>query len=312
MKFREICEKVKSGEIVFDVAGHSYNHHFIERFIKRYEENLACSLGSHDGKWDCRKEVPEKINADMRDFYTRRLDFEVGDDESLSHSSEAETCSGCGQKLQWVLKGNVLMPLEFFGNSEWERHSVDYICSYAEPRPFVGKIKINSRMIFANFFSEIKDSPEDVEHTTEWSLNYMVGRENITKYKSERNVAYGQMGNMSIGIYVNENKTSVIIGPGFHPAEFDEYDSDEKFEEACKKPVFEGYELIGTIDLACWRWEGSDLNTIGEEYNELVEKGCDLVEIDAQHGEWEFKQYYRCNDQFSNDENHLYARLDLI
>ena len=71
--------------------------------------------------------------------------------------------------------------------------------------------------------------------------------------------------------------------------------------------------MIGEICLDVWRWEATDLNTIGaEKYEALAEdhKNRGMVEVDVPHGEWEFKEYYRCDDESENE--HLYGRLDLI
>ena len=317
MNFREVCEKIKSGEIVFDTAGHVFHSHFIDHIMDHYERTLANSLGANDGKWENRaNDNMDEVNARMREHYIFKLDTEL-ENGSLYYSIDPLSCHGCGERLQWVLSGNVLMPREHLApdSSQHIQHPLDYVCPYAEPRPIVGKINIGSRLIFANFFRDFEDAPEDVAYTNEWSLNYLIGRENITKHKAKQNVAYGQMTNTSVGIYVNDDKTSIIVGPAYHPAEFEDHASDEEYYEACKKPIFEGYKRIGEdICLDVWRWEATDLNTIGNgKYEAVVKdrKASGLVELDVPHGEWEFKHYFRCNDDDCENE-HLYSRLDII
>lgn len=321
MKFQEIAMRVKSGEITFDSFGHYVSKRCKENFIKSFEDLIEYSNGKGDGKWSIRDdETIEKTNLGMREFYQRRLDNEIKENQSITSSYEAEHCSGCGERLQWVLNGDKLTLREFY-NSEiqvpgvkwkggFDLHPLDYRCPYENPKPFCGEIKVSSRLIFANFFREIEDSPEGQKYTEKWSLNNLIGRENITNYKCTKNVAYGQMSNMSIGIYVNENKDCIIVGPAYHPEENKGYETDEEYEIAISKPVFDGFEMIGSICLDVWRWEATDLATIGEEnYDKLVEDHGNrgIVEIDVKHGVWKFEHYF---DRLNEDDN-CYSRFVL-
>jgi len=322
VKFQEIATRVKSGEITLDSCGHLISKKIKEDFIKNFEDLVESANGSNDEKWIVREgETMEERNLEMREFYQRMLDREIKENKSLV-SSEKENCFGCGEKLQWIFNANKLTLREFYNKEiqnpnrkskgDFDAHSLDYRCPYEHPKPFVGEIKVSSRLIFANFFRQIEDSPEDKRYTEFWSLNNLVGRENITKHKCKKNVAYGQMSNMSIGIYVNENKDSIIVGPDCNPAEYKKYDSDEEYEAACDKSVFEGYQLVDTICLDVWRWEATDLDTIGEKnYNTLVEdqRSSGLVEINAKHGIWKFEHFFDSLDEYS--ENYCYAKLTL-
>lgn len=312
MKVRDICEKVERGDIVLVCAGHQYNDH-LKRFINEYKTKLANSLGAADGKWEnSRNEDIDLINLRMRNFYSNLLDLEVQENESLSYSMEPIKCFGCGQSLSWVLSGNSLIPRQYYkirsGKVVYKQHSAGYRCPYEDPKPLTGEIEINSKMIFSNYFRGFEDCPDRFKYTDEWSLNFLIGRENITKYKAERNIAYGQMENMSIGVYVNKERTSIIIGPSYNPSEWDDYESEEDYEKACKEPIFENYELIGTISCGVWRWECSDLNTVKNDYQIILDEGLDLVEIDVPYGKWAFEHYYG----YTQEKGYIYSKLDLV
>ncbi len=320
MKFREVAERVKSGEITLDECGHRTNA-TVERFVERYEQTLANSNGASDGKWnmDRRNGVKtiEEVNADMRDFYKRRLDNDCEDEKtsycSFSCLGDGEYCFGCGEQLQWVLSGNKLMLKQYFDGNDL---AIAPECEYAVIKPFTGSIQIQSRMIFANFFPG-EDEPEGKRYSDEWSLNCLHGRKNIMDFKSKNlNVAYGQMGNMSIGIFVHPSKESIIIGDqnvgehrseGMTDAEWEASDFDEL-------SVIEDHKLIGRIGLDVWRWEATDVKTLGDNYQQVLdnfrERCQEVVEVDAAHGTWDFEHFYEMF-RMSDDYNPIYARLQL-
>jgi hypothetical protein len=311
MNIRELCEKVRSEEITLNEAGHRTNCSRIE-LLKRYDDYLALAAGRNDGCWSQQAgETTEQVNAQMREHYQRILDMEIKQEDPLL-LIDRDCCFGCGERLYWVLTGNQLQLRNFYDGNNFVNHPVDYVCPFQTPQPTRGEIKITSRLLFSNYFREIEDAPEGQRYDNEWSLNHLAGRKRITEYKAAQNVAYGQMGNMSIGVYVNQAKTSIIIGPSYHPAEMGDYDSDEEYEAAMQVAVFPGYEKVGEICLAVWRWEATDLNTLGDAaYAALLDEGRDVVELDVPHGVWTFEHHYDMIRR-GDSENHLYAKLDLM
>lgn len=316
LTIREIAEAVRAGTMALELAGHQTND-TKKSFLAEYDDNVANANGKNDGKWS---DSSAEVDAGMREFFQHKLDFVVDQDAPLTIMFDRSSCFGCGKRLQWVLTGDKLQLRNYWQANPNERrgrggemvnYPVDYVCPFATPQPTKGEIKVTSRLLFANFFLEVEDSQEDEKHSEDWSLNNLAGRKRITEYKAERNVAYGQMGNMSIGIYINEAKDSIIVGPKYHPAEDEDYDTDEEYEKAMALPVFPGYELIGGICLDVWRWEATDLNTIGaENYDKVAERHGNrgMVEIDVPHGVWSFEHYY---DTKSNANKYIYAKLDL-
>lgn len=323
MKFKEIALKVKNDEITLDSCGHRISEQMKDRFISHFENLEKGAVGEKDGKWTIREdETMEETNRSMREFYQRHLDNEIQENESLFPSCEGSHCFGCGEKLNWVLNGDKLTLRQFYNheiqrpNLKWkggfDLRPLDYRCPYEHAKPFSGEIKVSSKLIFANFFRWVDDSTEENKYKEEYCINYLIGRENTTKYKCANNIAYGQMSNMSIGIYVNENKDSIIIGPAYHPIEFSEEAclmNDEEYEAALKKPVFEGFKLAGTICLGVWRWEATDFKTIGKEnYAELIKENQDIVELKVKHGIWQFEHYF---DRLEDEKDYCYSKFNL-
>lgn len=324
MKIIEIFEKVKSGDMILDSAGHSVN----ENFLRRLQHCFDNANGAGDGGWSKREgKSVEEVDRSMRDFHQRVLDYHLEQDEVITGSVDtSEVCFGCGQRLGWVLTGDKLQLRNYYRDNpearfggEFFNHPTDYRCPWETVKPFCYDINVNSKLVFVNFFRFSEDAPDGKKYLNEYSLNYTQGRYNITKYKSAHNVAYGQMTNTSVGVYVNDEKTSVIIGPAWHPAEYEEFETDEEWEKAISKPLFEGYKMVGTICLDVWRWEATDIETIeknGSSLEKIQEERRDLVVLDVKHGLWAVQHNYdviRCDPDDNAEEkfNYIYSRFDL-
>jgi hypothetical protein len=335
MKFREIAEKIKSGEMSFNFCGHLMSEYFQERFLEIYQDTIDGSLGKHDGKWKNsvrieRGETMEDVNRSMREHYARTLDCDVEEGEPFwgGMDNDAE-CHGCGKRLKWVLNGNTLAFRCYYDHdaNNFVQHPANYVCPYATPRPFKGEIKVASKLIFVNFFKEdddykFKDCPEDKEHTSEWSVGAIIGRENITAHKAAQNVAYGQMTNTSVGIYLHPNKKSVIVGDLYvadrrieaMPDEVTEKMTSAEYKKMEKElSVIEGHKLVGRVGLCVWRWEATDLKTLGaksyKEHKELKKEHRDMVELTVKHGVWQFEHYF--DSHTAPDDMSVYSRFTL-
>lgn len=326
MKVREICNKLRSGEITLDYAGHKVTQ-TKEILLERFDDNVELAGGSNDGKWRSANEpecTPEKIaetNASMRSFYQMSIDREIAQEESLRyvHLGDHWECHCCGEHLHWTLTGDKLQLRNYIVSDktkpcgiDFVNRPVDYVCPWGVPKPIVGEIKVASRLLLANFF-RFEDTPDGDKWSDKYSLSTLSGRNEIAQYKAkEQNIAYGQMGNTSVGVYVNDAKDSVIIGPNCHPAEYGEYETNAEYKAAVDAPIFPGYTKVGEISLEVWRWEATELNTVGDKYEELKER--DLVEIDVQHGDWVFQHNYDVIRQLEDGKaefEYIFARLDL-
>lgn len=316
MKVSEILEKIISGEMVLETAGHEAYAMNKEVVINSYKRCLEFANGKGDGTWNKHNKKGDLVTSDerMREHYQDKLDMEIEEDEPIVCSIFNST-----ERLFWTLTGNKLQVRTYLSNKKEHRenpfvnHPIDYVCPYSVHKPNFGEITVKSKLLISNFFRKFSDEPEGEKYSQKYSLSSLSGQEAITAYKAtHHNVAFGQMSNMSIGVFINKAKDSIIIGPGFHPAEMKDYDNDEDYYEEIKKPIFEGYELVGTISLGVWRWEATDLNTLGkEEYKELKNK-TEVIELDVPHGTWSFQHNFNFDKyEDGSEENLVYAKLEL-
>jgi hypothetical protein len=311
MLIREIAEKIRSGEFTIDNYGHSVTTN-AKYFLEWHDKNVSMAAGKGDGTWGEREgQTQEDTDANMRRFYLRRIetDLEIGDD--LIGFFDSYDCNSCGKRMYYIFTGN---KLEL--RMAWDATVIDSIgrkgdhillhdrCSWETPLFKVRTINVQSQLIFTNFFRGIEDVPDDNEFGA-WSLNTDSGRDNRMTYKAEvQNIAYGQMSNMSIGIYVRNDKKSIIIGLAFHPAENDDSITQEQYEILVEKPIFENYELVGTICLEVWRFEATDEKTLGKKRMKQLakEKYMDVIKLDVEHGVWEWQHWF---DTCDNGYNYI-------
>lgn len=330
MNVRKIGELVKAGKITIDDCGHRVNYS-LDRFIQRYDDIVECSLGKNDGKWNPEKnETPEKMSkrdVEMREFYNRLLDDNVEENEVVGMMWNKYYCFGCGEEFGMLYNGDKLTLRHYFdidarnGKGDFVTHPLDYRCAYENPGPFKGKITVADKLVFANFFNSVEDAPENEKYKHKYDLNCQRGCQNITAYKSEHNVAYGQMGNMSVAIFVNDAKDSIIVGNAYmddylwdqlsdeeKEAKEKEYEnmSDEELEMEEDEPSINGHKFAGRICLDVWRWEAADLLTIGKDMPRINKNNSDHVIVDAKKGIWEFEHYFHRRD---NDDKLIYSTL---
>jgi hypothetical protein len=314
MKFRELAEKIKSGEVVIDLAGHRLAD-AKQRLIDRYEEEVKMSQGSNDGKWTLSStdRSMEQVNADMRKHFERSLDMEIKENERFYDHQEHE-CKGCGQQLKWILTGNVLKPRGYYNRklNEFESHPFDYVCPFAAPTPYGGQITVTTQLVFANIFRQVPDMPKSRAQIEDWSLCNIAGRRNICAYKAKKNVACGQMTNTSVGIYISDDKKSIIVGDLYIFDHRCEGMTDAQYKRAKKNPELkkiDGHTMVGQVSCEVWRWEATDLSLIknmkkfkeDHQYTKYV-----ILEVPT--GVWKFEHYYdtkTCPDE----EKAIYARL---
>lgn len=310
MKIREIYEAVLSGKMELDYNGHEESFYTKIRMKDRYEDDVASSEGSHDGKWNSQPnetQTTEEINARMRNFYKQRLDYNFENGEIIRYGSLPDMeCSSCGKRLWWKLQDDKLV-LDGIFNGKINKYG-NYIaegkrCDFENKKFLSNSINIGSPIIFANFFC-FEDCSKDNEGY--WNLNYLSDREKITHYKAEnQNIAYGQMGNMSVGIYLSkDSKTIIVSSPYLQDYLEDGLDNIEEI-----KNILDNYEYKGSICLEMWRWEASDLNTISQKTVDKLkkERNMDIVMFDVPHGVWNFEHYY----YVKNDDSLIYSKFKL-
>lgn len=310
MRMRDLCEKIKAGQIEFNLCGHDVGDDFSQRIVEYYEDEVAGENGAHDGKWE-----QGTTDEQMREVYKKLLDRSCEDGKRASFFSADFQCQGCGEKLEWVLNGNTLYLSSYWTGKEKVIRPLDFVCPYATLKPRVGEIQVKGKLVFANFFRHVENRPEKGDRS-DWSINFFRGRDNVSQYKAERGVAMGIMGNMSIGIFLHPSLRSIIIGDifandqfeGMSEEEIDEHVNEHGMEEADQ---IDGHTLVGQLSLEMWRWEATDSEALGAEnlqktIEEFGEDRVFLLNVDP--GTWQFEHYY---DTETGPKEYIYSKLTL-
>jgi hypothetical protein len=310
MKIREICDKIKSGKIDVDLAGHSLNFDK-NKLIEIYDLTVAKENGLFDGKWE------NSSDEQMRKFFTSQLDLELHGDRFYLNAINDKyhiQCDNCGNLLHFSLQGNRLILNQFYNEKTNKiEKQLSETCEYSQTSPFCGNISVKGKLIFANYFLKNKfekysDYPENDNRYLYWSLNSIAGQRRVAKFKLEQyNIAVGQMTNTSVGIYLSLDKKSVIVGPDIHPAEYLDYENDSDYYKAINEPIFPNYCKMGNISLDVWRYEASDTNSIGNNID-LIEN---YVEVDVVNGNWRFQHNFTSLDD-EEKIGYVYSKFDLI
>lgn len=287
MKMSEICQGVIDGTIEIDCCGHRCNDPK-EKLLDWFSHTTEYANGNGD--------------ADTRACYQCELDNEPGPDQPLSLFQMENYCFSCGKRLKLIYRGGKLELRHWYDpdapNKRWGKgnHAIqESQCEFENDPPYGGEIEIKSSLVIGCFFVGLEDDcPEDEQYGDKYDLNCHGGRMARSKWKLEnQKVAYGQMTNTSIGIYVNTEGTSVIIGPAWL--------DDTRIQD---------HELVGTVSLSVWRWEASDKDNLGEHYQKTIdaEHVDNPVDIKVVPGTWKYTHYFRSGEH--SDE--IYARLEKV
>ena len=285
---REICEKLRSKEIILDKMNHSVNCE-LKRMLEIYDHKVALSNGLNDGKWG----ESEITDAGMREHFSKELNREINQEDTINSLSDRLDCRNCGERLQWVFSGKKLKLKNYiYDDSKMDHLDLrNHKCDFTKPEPHAGIIQITNKLVFGNYFREFGDTPKELEFDKHWSLSSFAGRNKITNHLCRQNIAFGQMSNMSVTIYVHSSKESIIIGP-----------DDEKYDS---------YKKLGTISLAVWRWQATDLDTLGKRNYDKIKKDQDLIAVDVPYGAWKFTHYFDLPNFEKNYDQNIYSKFEL-
>ena len=286
MKAQDIVDKVLSGEFKIDTNGHKIPY-LMGRIREKHEHNVSNAAGANDGGWsNSDADTDEK----MREYHQKHLDQEVAIGEKIGQALPDDVrCSCCANKAAWFsftgdgINLNIKFSPDNNGNFFVEDNTP---CQWSTPKSFKGEINIDSKVVMSNYFN-LGDSKKEDKYAEEWSLCKTQGRFNIANYKlKNQNTAYGQMGNMSVTVFLAKDKKEILIG--------EEYYYNTETEEECTHPCFDGFDNIGEISLEVWRYELTTQKTLDNNPNfkkEILEDQ-DVVEFEGEEGVWEFEQFY--------------------
>jgi hypothetical protein len=313
--YRELMEGVKDGSVKIDLCGHKVREYWgREHVIEQYEHIVSGSKGEYDGAWNKTffSNGSKKTDAEMRAYYDTklRMPFEIGQ-QIFEHRDFS--CQLCGKNFILVYLSDNRLGFTGFYDKKDKGFKVQEQCSFGKVEPFKGTIKNECGvLVFANRFDRavFPDSDFEDKYSEEFDISSLRGRYNIAKYKMERfGIAYGQLSNMCIGVYVNQEKDSIIIGNPYILDKRTEGMTGDK-EELGK---LEGHEMVGKICIDVWRFEGGDKVRLGNVYETLKNEGKDVVEVPCLKGEWDFVHYFDMNMTVKGEDEardlDVYARF---
>lgn len=182
----------------------------------------------------------------------------------------------------------------------------------------------SGELVIKNFFNtdEIYKLPKDEEYKGA-SIQSILGRNKLMQYLASKNVGYGQMGNMSVGVYIKDD--DIIIGNSYVEdriidleATIEELESDDKelddYKEELKDAyafsnLIKEYKCLGTISLSVWRWMCID-KSILDSYNEplVIDEYDRAVVANVTAGQYQIEHYY----DFPENGDYIYSRINLI
>lgn len=286
LNIEQIRDGLLAGIINIDLAGH--RSHAEEYLRKNLIERLTQLIEYCYEKKDERK-------LDWFDFEMRRL--EVG--EHIGIFPMETYCFECGCELPYVLKdaNTITLGLTY---EQKDNHETDNTCPMKDKgKSFSFDIRVDSgKLVFANYFDDRRTDaqgnkteifePED-RYARKFSLNCALGRMNLTKhYAEQHNIAYAQMGNMSICIFVNKTRDSIIIG-----------DTEPR--------SIKGHKSVGSISLSVWRWMAADPAVL-EKHGIVLDE--DSIVLDVANGVYRVTNYYEFFDSW--DESPIYSTLTRV
>lgn len=287
MTLYELLEKLKTKTIEIDFARHSINsrkdiHNVLAKIIEgkinfykeRAKEDETCpedNIGKKNLTSFAKPDFirPNKaINEIERDFY----------------------CFHCGRQMSFMLDDNGALKMWDFVNDVFtDRKKYFSVCEY-KTEPHKTTIITDGILLFANFFDNIEDCPKEEKYTRRYDLNSKIGRQNIANYLAEQNVGYQQTGNMTAHFY--KKGDSIIVSR--YDLEFMEEEDDF---ESIKR--LEGYDYVGEISCAVWRWmciDKSKVNCVIDTNNSFT--------LQAKAGKWRITDLY--------GKKAIIAKLDYI
>lgn len=337
----DIANALENKTISFDTRGHNNasftkgeaasQKYFLKEFSERYARAVGATIKLPDNNFTLDKVYrpiapgEEIMESECTCWDCEaRLQFILVDkktvsviDKSYYYDLQDKLCKTLDEKIDFKLNDINLIP-KCSG------------LSFVKSRKMVAHINVpTGKLIFQNHFGEndiIRDKPKGKEYSSP-GLNSIAGRNEIMQHLASQNVGFGQMGNMSVGVYTN-SKDEIIIGnsyykdmlgdrenalSGKYDMEFTKEEIDErnnevrllrKFDRLLKKGNF---KLKGTISLAVWRWMCAD-KSVYDAAKIKAGEHMDVVKVNVQKGKYKIEHYY----DFSKENDPLYSRIKKV
>ena len=315
MKIETILEKLKSGEIKINDCGHCTNE-----IIDQIERNVKTLLESD--LFDPKKTDVKPEHARLILGYDPEIGQKVTDSEIYCFDCGAHCRAYLISETEIALIDRVLVRETkgmnyIVDNGMQPEDATQCPMSDARNKGF-HETFVNfptGKVVFQNFFRKDEmTANSDKSKTYNPGINCILGRIDLADDLATRDVGYGQMGNMSVSVYLHKNCKSIIIGDEYY------YDGDVE-----KRRNYDDYICIGSICLDVWRWQCADLQTIqkydedceytmqSEPTNPTKDKYGDVHLLHVVPGKWRIEHrfdFMTMDDE--KDPDMYYSKLTLV
>jgi len=325
----ELRDGIKDGSIKVDARGHNtslsaHKPNFGDEFVK---ERIISRLDRYLEMYE------EEEDADQKEYYHKALIEPIHtmphgprEDYIMIFGAMEEECRHCGAYMYvYLAKDEKSVYLKGADGEE-------IACPFAD-----GFEKANNtinvpsgELLFANFFlkgEELPDCTEDQKYTSEWSVSRIIGRMNIAKSLADQDIGYGQVGNTTITLFVNKERTKIKI-LDCPESIIDNFEWMMEEEPENITPVYKGiydrtkalllsdWEEVGEICLSMWRYMCADRQVYDKAGLTLNASRKTEITDDEEHvlcqvkpGKWEIIHHY---DTSASGDDNLVAELNLV
>lgn len=280
------------------------------------------------------------IDKEIAYYRDRLKSFEerkIKETEQIDWSSFREFhCFKCGMELNYILLDENTIGLG--ATTSMNKEDIwDCTCSFkdgAKGHSYYITVP-TGELVFANYFDDRKTyteadkdrdcyidndrkemeifEPKD-KWSRELSLNSHAGRIGLMNhYSSKHNIAFGQMGNMSVGIYIKKGKKDRIVISSAYLS--DRVESDDKELASKSEKFLKEHRLLGCISLEVWRWMAADMSILKKNKIsiKLAKKGDyrdENILVKVKKGKWKVTHQFRTDD-CDQDKDLEYSVLEL-
>ena len=302
---RELYNGLADGTISIDENGHDPFYGWGAE--KRLIEPLKKKLEYYDSRNDT---LLKKV------FLSNRANEKIGtlSDRGDRHIEDLKSdfeCSQCGNRLVWIyipeeskikcIKGELNSDSDKI--SDWFYEYDDKRCpeEFNHPQEFTMDIK--DTLVFANFFRthmKLDEANKDKEYSSEFSLNTLAGRKRWATYYASKNIGYQQLGNTSIEVFINKEKTELIV---IEQSYIEDEKTGRSYEAEVSLKRF-GYKKVGYVSCDMWRYMFMNKSEIGDNEDEI---GGGSFEVDVIPGKYKVSNYFGTDEH----ESHKIFRFDV-
>jgi len=325
MNILEIYNGIKDGSITIELKGHCVNS------IEGRIEDEISHINKMIAKYTEGKGEFKEGKRDMLSHYTRRLEETVEHGDYFGVTGMEAQCFDCGCRMYILLQDDKTVTLvptpaywdlrekgglrEKISKYDYQIKSEEIPSCEAVPirkkKKLVSKIDVPSgELIFKNFFKTEKLYEDPANKYGHPDICSVLGRNVLMQYLAKQNVGYGQMGNMSVAIYLKKDGKEIIVSKTYG------YDNVKNEEYTVE---FKGYSYLGKISLEVWRWQCADKEMLianNEPIPELEKDKdhyADAIRAKVKRGRWKIEHYFDFFTQKDDEKrNPIYSRLKLM